>query len=268
MSENELKIIDRRMPDAQVVKEEVTTDIVLVAMQKGYDPAFIEKMMDLAERNEKAVARRAFYEAVANFKAEAPPVKKDKYNKYFDSWYTSLGNLLETYNPVLGKHGLSISFPTPKQTETTMTVECRLSHRLGHSDSISLTAPIDQAAIGKESGKRSRNPIQDIKSTFTYLRSATAEAILGVTGTEASAEDDDGNAAGESIQYITADQQTDINDKIKEYAIPEADFLSYLAKTMKIEKIESVETIPAKGYAYALAVFKAKASALSKKVTK
>jgi len=194
----ELKVIDKRMQEGEPSLPVATSPnaVVMMAMQKGYTPELIEKMMDLSERHEANEARKAFFEAVALFKAEAPPVKKDMHNKYFDSWYTSLGALLNTYNPVLGKHGLSLSFPVhpTQQTDKTMTAECRLSHRMGHSESISMTAPIDQAAIGKISGQRSRNPIQDIKSTFTYLRSATCEAILGVAGTEGTV-DDDGNAA-------------------------------------------------------------------------
>ena len=67
--------------------------------------------------HEDNIAKKAFFAAKADFKAEAPRVKKDKYNSFFKSNYTSLGNLLDTYNPVLGKHGLSISFPTPQQTD-------------------------------------------------------------------------------------------------------------------------------------------------------
>ena len=200
MTENqepyEIKVKDHRIQETKdVAVQEGPYAVVMMAMQKGYTPELIEKMMALQERFEATEARKAFYQAVADFKSEAPPVNKDKFNKWFESWYTSLGNLLDTYNPVLGKHGLSISFPTPQQTDKTMTVECRLSHRMGHSEGVSITAPIDSAAIGKISGQKSRNAIQDIKSTFTYLRSATCEAVLGVSGTDASAADDDGNGA-------------------------------------------------------------------------
>jgi len=246
----ELKITDKRIQLAEDVPQEPIKDIVLVALQKSYSPELIEKLMELAERAEKNQARRDFFEAVAKFKAEAPPVKKDKYNNWFGSWYTSLGNLLDTYNPTLGKYGLSLSFPTPEQTDATMTVECRLSHRGGHSDSMKMKAPVDKAAIGKESGKKSRNAIQDIKSTYTYLRSATCEGVLGVSGTEASSIDDDGNSAGTPVEYITLDQQTEINDAIADlYADGGKKFLEFL-------EVESVETIPLKKYKAALAALK------------
>ena len=195
-----LKVIDKRpqFDESPSLPAHASPNaVVIMAMQKGYTPELIEKMMALQERNDANEARKAFFEAVANFKSEAPRVKKDKFNSFFKSNYTSLGNLLDTYNPVLGKHGLSISFPpVPQQEPKTLTVEGRLSHRLGHAESITMSAPVDQAAVGKQSGERSRNPIQDIRSTFTYLRSMICEALLGVAGTEGTV-DDDGNGSGD-----------------------------------------------------------------------
>ena len=254
MTENqepyEIKVKDHRISETKdVAVQEGPYAAVMMAMQKGYTPELIEKMMALQERFEATEARKAFYQAVADFKSEAPPVNKDKFNKWFESWYTSLGNLLDTYNPVIGKHGLSISFPTPQQTDKTMTVECRLSHRMGHSEGVSITAPIDSAAIGKISGQKSRNAIQDIKSTFTYLRSATCEAVLGVSGTDASAADDDGNGYGRG-EYLTEDQQIEISDKIKVlYPKTPEKFLKWFG-------CESVEKIPAKEYGRAIGALK------------
>ncbi len=249
-----IKINDKRMKEKENVPAVVESNNALVtifqiAAQKGYEPAFIEKMMELQERHEANEAKKAFFEAFANFKAEMPPVKKDKYNKFFDSWYTSLGMLLDTYNPILGKHGLSLQFPTPKQDDKSMTVECRLSHRLGHTETVTMTGPIDVAAIGKQSGQRSRNPMQDLKSTFTYLRSATCEAILGVAGTEGTA-DDDGNAAG-GAQFISEKQLSTIVDFINEKGADEAKFLKYM-------EVESLEQIPASQYNKAIAGLKSK----------
>jgi len=226
------QVIDRRIdPDPPAIIE--TTSIVMVALQKGYDPSFIEKMMELQERNEKNEARRAFYQAVADFKAEAPTVTKDKDNSQFRSKYTSLGNLLSTYGPCLGKHGLSLSFPTPRQDEGTMTVECRMSHRLGHSESIALTGPLDVAPVGRESGRAARNPLQNIRSTFTYLRAATTEAILGVAGTEGTF-DDDGN--GSVNRFVTEEQAAQIHRLLQETGADKVKFLS-AAKAEKVEEI-------------------------------
>lgn len=245
--EKDVALFEERHPVA--VESSNPETAIMAAIQKGYEPAFIEKMMELQERWEANNARKAFFDDLANFKAEAPPVKKDKYNKFFDSWYTSLGNLLDTYNPVLGKHGLSVSFPIQPQTGQTMTVECRLSHRMGHSESISLTAPIDQAAVGKSSGQRSRTPIQDVKSTFTYLRSATCEAVLGVAGTEAT-QNDDGNGAG-GVAYITDEEQADLEALMSEVKADGPKFLKYF-------EIVDLSELPANKYKAAVKALEAK----------
>lgn len=245
-----LEVNDKRIsiPEENKLPIESNMNQILVsAINKNYPPEFIEKMMDLEIRHQKEVARRAYFDALAKFNAEAPPVKKDKYNKFFDSWYTSLGLLLDTYKPILGKYGLTPSFPVNEQTDKTMTVACRLTHGMGHSEELPLTAPIDQAAIGKQSGQRSRNPIQDVKSTYTYLRSATLEGILGVAGTEATV-NDDGNSAGSKIEYITTDQCTEIEDLINDTYKSDAkkqQWLDYM-------KVSAVHEIPAKKYKMAL----------------
>ena len=223
--------------------------IFQVSTDKGYAPEFIEKMMELQERNDANNARKAFFDAFANFKAEMPPVKKDKYNKYFKSWYTSLGMLLDTYNPILGSNGLSLQFPSPEQGDTSMTVACKLSHRLGHSETVTMKGPIDTAAVGRVSGQPSRNAMQDLKSTFTYLRSVTCESILGVAGTEGTV-DDDGNGAGE-VEYITEAQVTELKKEREKRKVDGPKFLAHF-------DVDSLDKIPAKRFKEAMSVMKAK----------
>jgi hypothetical protein len=211
--------------------------LVMAAMQRGYEPAFIEKMMDLSERHERNEARRQYYQAVADFKSDPPEVLKDKENKQFSNqqkkaMYVSLGNLVATVNPALGKHGLSASWDI-NQAEKIIKVTCKLSHRLGHSESVTMEAPPDT------SGGNSKNPIQQIKSTITYLRAATFEAVTGIAAIDESIMDDDGNTAGS--EYITIDQATEINDLIKETNSNREKFLKYM-------KASSVETIMAADY--------------------
>ncbi|MCP4262767.1 MAG: hypothetical protein GY774_35460 [Planctomycetes bacterium] len=236
--DKDIKLFEKRAPG---VPEKVSdhsvfgpSDVLALAIQNNYAPEFIEKMMDLQERHERNEAKKAHFAAVATFKAESPPVKKDKYNEWLKCWYTSLGALLDTYTPVLGEHGLSVSFSTPQQTETTMTVECHLAHSMGHVETKSLTGPIDTAAVGKQSGKASRTPMQDVRSTFTYLRATTLEAVLGVSGTEAT-QDDDGNAGGP--EYITKKQVANIKKLMADKQVDESMFLVF-AEADSIEKIE------------------------------
>ena len=244
-----VKVIDKRFqeePETAVVAQGGMA-VIQMAMQKNYSPELIEKMMLLQERFEANEARKAFFEAVAAFKENPPEVLKDKENSQFSkgdkkAMYVSLGNLLKTVNPALGKHGLSVSFEI-KQAEKLVTVSCKLSHRMGHSETVTMEAPPDI------SGGNAKNPIQQIKSTVTYLRAATFEAVTGLAATDDANLDDDGASA--ATEYINEDQLIEIQDLLKETNADVKKFLAYV-------KAESVEKILASSYGKALSGLKAK----------
>ncbi len=256
-----LAVNDKRLiadeTESAVVVQESPNEILLMAMKQKYEPAFIKEMLVIQIAYEKNEARKAYFDAVANFKAEAPKLKKDKVNAAFNnSPYTSLGLMLETFNPPLGQHGLSLSHPKIDVGETTITAVCRLSHRLGHTESLPITVPIDQSPVGGTSNRKVRTPIQDIKTSLTYLRSITVEAILGITGTEASTHDNDGNSAEKA--YLTEDQVKEIKKKLKDLKIDKSAFLGYMGKAFKCDEFSDVDKIPATGYAAAISVIRAK----------
>lgn len=231
---NDLEKFEERGEVTVVSNGNSPAELTRLALTHGQSLADIEKMLELQIKHEENEAKKAYYEAVAIFKENPPKIKKDRYNKQFESWYVSLGNLLETVSTPLGLVGLSVSFPTPKQEEDSLTVECKLSHRLGYSETTSMTGPILEGAIGKVSGKSSRNPLQDIKTTFTYLRSATCEAVLGIAGTDASL-DSDGNSS-EEIKYISKNQI----EKIEGLLIEKESDVSMFLSWMKVENIENI----------------------------
>lgn len=245
----ELKITDRRnRPEETAVVEASPNAVVMMAMQKGYSPELVEKMMDLQSKYEANEARKAFFQAVAEFKRNPPQVLKDKENAQFSkgskkAMYVSLGNLVQTVNPALGEHGLSVSWDV-SQTDKLVKVSCRLSHRFGHSESVTMEAPPDT------SGGNAKNPIQQIKSTVTYLRAATFEAVTGIAATDDANIDDDGNGSGNG-NYISDQQQADIRSLMQEVQADEAKFLTYL-------KVDSVEHIPAARFKMAVSALEAK----------
>ncbi len=55
-------------------------------------------------------ARKAFFDAFANFKAEMPPVKKASTISISSLGTQALGLLLDTYNPILGAMDFPYSF--------------------------------------------------------------------------------------------------------------------------------------------------------------
>ena len=149
------KFDERAEPEGKVlVVNEPPAALISKALAHGQDLAQLEKLLELQIKYEENEAKKAYNLDLARFNEVAPPVTKDKVNKAFNNApYTSLGNLLNTYSPVLGTFGLSVSFPTPTQTDDSMTVHCKLSHRMGHSETVSIKGPVDASPVGGQSGK-------------------------------------------------------------------------------------------------------------------
>ncbi len=152
----------------------------------------MERLLVMRREHEKDEARKAFHVAMAEFKAEAPKVTKDKLNKQYGSKYTSLSNLVNTINPILSQHGLSASWDIDQQNGTILVI-CKITHSSGHSETASMSAPKDESGA--------KNKIQQIKSTITYLKGVTFESITGLASIDSNV-DDDGNTAGTQEECI------------------------------------------------------------------
>jgi hypothetical protein len=230
---------ERRAPGVPAVQYAATEDAIVVALKTGATPDLIEKLMDLeerrmdlAERDKANIGKEAFVKAVADFKKKAPVVVMDKKNTHFDSPYASKGRIVNTIAPAMAVYGLTHRWEI-KQPDKMVEVTCFLTHELGHSEKSMMQAPPDT------SGGGSKNPIQQIKSTRTYLQVATFE---DVTGTAAGADsDDDGNLAGKDPEYINTDQCTEISELLKESGVSED-------KILKFAKAKTIETITTSYY--------------------
>ena len=202
------------------------------------DPAMpierISQAFDLYQRVDRAQGQKAYVEAKAAFKANAPTIFKDMENKQYKSKYSSIGNVVNAVNTALSQHGLDASWEFD-QGDNSIKVTCILTHSGGHSERVSLSAPPDVSG--------SKNPIQQIKSTTTYLKLATFEAVTGVASREGNA-DDDGNAAGAVTETINEKQLAELRGLIVDTNTDIGRFCTYIAKLSK-QRVDRVEDIPA-----------------------
>ena len=244
----ELKVDDRRFKEEESTNLPTTTDpnaVLIMAMQKGYTPELIKQMMDLSERHEANEARKAYHNAMANFAASPPDIEKDKKVSYSTSKGTTayshaqLGTSAAKIQSALSPHGLHASWRTV-QTEKNIKVICRITHKLGHFEETDLSAGADDSG--------SKNSIQAIGSTISYLERYTLFALTGI----ASKDMDDDGIRSEETKYITLDQQTEINDLLlMVYPLDQgAAFCKWLG-------VEDTEIIPAGMYKKALAALNA-----------
>lgn len=159
-----------------------------LAIEKGADIVTIEKLMALKERWDAQQAKKAFLKALSEFQFECPVMKKTKTVSFQTQKgqtrynYAPLGGIVKQITPLLKKFGLSYRWKTFAGSEK-IKLECIISHVDGHSESNPMEAVKD--ATG------SKNQIQQVGSTITYLQRYSLIGALGI----ATADDDiDGSA--------------------------------------------------------------------------
>lgn len=180
------------MSEIQTVTQQLTpADAIRQALTGTGNVAGLRELLELQERYEANEARKAYHRAMAQFKAEAPMIEKDKAVSHGVGKaaykHATLANVVQTITPLLSKFGLSASWRVAQNG--TINVTCRVAHILGHYEETTLMAPADDSGA--------KNKIQAIGSTITYLERYGLLAMLGLATSDQV--DDDGQAAGAKV---------------------------------------------------------------------
>lgn len=201
MSEN--TVIDMLAPPATTTTPNLpavsTTDLggplgaAMQALKLGLSIADMKEMLSLQKDWEANEARKAYVADMAAFKLNPPEIFKTKSVsiKTRDGGqgpqyaHATLGDVCEKIVEGLAKHGFSHRWDTKQAEGGQIFVTCTLTHRLGHSESTTLNSSRDETG--------SKNNIQSLASTVTYLQRYT---LLGASGLATKdMPDDDGNGA-------------------------------------------------------------------------
>lgn len=148
----------------------------------------LEALLKVQMQWEANEAKKAYVQAMSDFKANPPEILKDKPVNYKTTkgttsyMHATLHNVTTKINTELSKHGLTASWVT-SQANGSVKVTCKITHIMGHSEETCLSAPPDNTG--------SKNAIQAIGSTVTYLQRYT---LLALTGLATHDQDDDGKA--------------------------------------------------------------------------
>lgn len=178
------------MDDIQKTESPLMAAAALVKTDGNMDVAKLKELLDVQERWEATQAKKAFVQAMAKFKENPPEILKDKNVNYqtskgtTDYKHATLHNVTSKINTELSKHGLTASWVT-SQDNGSVKVTCKITHIMGHSEETCLSAPPDNTG--------SKNVIQAIGSTVTYLQRYT---LLALTGLATYDQDDDGKSTG------------------------------------------------------------------------
>jgi hypothetical protein len=211
-----------------MVSQPTPMTMLSLAVERGANMDVIEKMMGLQERWEANEARKAFDEAIASAKSAIPPIIKDRTVTYPSKDETkpgtsykheTLAGIAKVIDPILSAQGLSYRYRVTSDLNQPIRVTCIIAHRLGHCEETTLTAGADSSG--------SKNSIQAIGSTISYLQRYTLKAALGL----AAAADDDGKAADTQAAapdlHITAAQVAELEQLIKDADTTVEKFCAY-----------------------------------------
>lgn len=224
---------------------EIPTDLspaalIYIAMQTGQSPDALEKLVALQERMEKRQAEKDFNEALGQFRAACPPIKKNKTANIktesggsYAYTYAELDSIAATVDPILERFGFSYIWNT-EATEKSVKVECILQHKGGHSKSSFFTVPVES--------RSGMSPQQKYGAASTFAQRRSLANVLGLTTT-----DKDTDTATMDPAKVTDDQATVIADRVAEVCVgnQKERFLSYMG-------VEQVADIRAADYKKAL----------------
>jgi hypothetical protein len=193
------------------------------AIESGLSTDMIDKLMDLQERHERNLGRKAFDNAIAAAKAEIPTIGKNREVDFTSQKgrtnykYEDLAGIAKVIDPILSAHGLSYRYKTSQEGDQVQ-VTCVLSHREGYSEETSLSASRDNSG--------NKNSIQAVSSTITYLQRYTLKAALGL----AAGQDDDGQGSerDEDREPLDPARVAHIRKELEALGVEEAAFCEYL----------------------------------------
>jgi hypothetical protein len=181
--------------------------MMIAALDRGVDPARIEKMLELQERYEANEARKAYNTAFTAFKEEAVQIIKNKQvtdGPLKGKAYAELFSVVNALTPALSRHGLSASWKVTKDEKDWLEVTCTLRHVQGHQESVSMGGPPDTGGA--------KNAVQARASTKSYLERYTLKAICGVAE---GGDDDDGNG-GRTDDWLAKVGEATTEEELRE----------------------------------------------------
>jgi hypothetical protein len=199
-------------------------ELLRVAMTSGANVDQLERLMLMQERWQAGEAKKAFDAAMADFKSHPPRINKNRHVKFGNTEYkhATLDHVVDVVTDALSRVGIAHKWAV-KQSDAEIAVTCILTHQMGHSEATTLSAKADASG--------SKNSIQAIGSTVTYLQRYT---LLAATGLAAADSDNDG------ASFVSS--------------LPLDDHARYL------EQIETAPTLEALQRAFAAAYTAAKAA--------
>jgi hypothetical protein len=220
--------------------------ILQIIERAARDPSVdLDKMERLMAMRERSMAQQAEYAFIAAMKAaqaEMPQVVRDAKNTQTNSRYARYETISEAIQPVITKHGFSLSFgedDCPKENH--LRIVCDVMHEAGHTRRYHADIPVDNVGM---KGSVNKTATHAYGSTKSYGKRYLKCDIFDVAVTD---QDDDGNAAG--TPGLTEEQVGTLIEMLDSVGANREEFCAWA-------KVEKLSQIAAKDFQKAVAAIK------------
>lgn len=193
-------VIQQDKPAGAMTVADEATGFLSMLERASRDPNVdvdkMERMMAMSERLMDRRAEQEYNAAFAAMQLEMPEMPENGAIKNkaggIQSKYVLWEDAQKILKPILTRHGFALTFSTGNDPSGRVIVKGTLRHRGGHSDSGSLTLPIDDSG--------SKNNVQGMGSSTSYGKRHVAFALLNITSR---GEDND---AGDGARRTSLDE--------------------------------------------------------------
>lgn len=162
----------------ELTVQQTPHELIALGIEKGLDVAALEKLMDLKDRHDAGLARKAFFQAFTEFQSQCPDLRKTKAVNFdgkggsVSYHYAPLADITRQIGKILKANDLSYRWEI-EDDQTTIKVTCLVSHIDGHTEKTTMTASPDVSG--------SKNAIQARGSAIEYLKRYTLIGALGLS---------------------------------------------------------------------------------------
>lgn len=221
--------------------------MMMQAIEKG--PEGVEMLRELVamqQQIEDRQAARDFAGAVAAFQADCPTIEPNRKGGHQEA-YADRQQIMETIQPLLYKHGLSVTYDTADDPRG-LAIWCIVRHIGGHSERTHYVSP-------REAASKRMNASQAEGSASEYAQRYALKLALNLrTG-----ETDANGATPPDDTPVTAEQADWLRSMVAEVYPQPVDRAAWLAKVrIGGEPITDYDQMPARFFAQAKTTLEAR----------
>ena len=207
---------------------------------KDFPIETIERLFALDREMRQDAARERFDDSFLALQGDLQPVRKRGYNKETKSWYAFLEDVDAMLDPILVKHGFTVSLSCRPGAPENHTRFVLLVRHSGHREEHMWDAPIDDKGI---KGNPNKTRLHGGASSMNYAGRYLKTNVFNIQ----TFTDDDGNAAGtgEGSDPITQEQFQLLTDLADQSGVDKVRLASWLKSSFNVDALAKV---PARGF--------------------